>query len=257
MDIIEKTIGDVDVDNIMLPVGLKNEEGIIKRFCTINELTGEAEETIADPKLKDNAGKIITALLGAILDTFEGKKVNAKLVRDLTTVDRDFVIVMMHKISFGNDVKWVDECPHCKELNKITIDIDSLKVRYLPTEYPNEFSFKLPKPMQLPGMDKAEEVEISIIIPNGWVQERIAPIGKSNPAQATTALIQQITTRLGHLEMPIENDIFKKMPSKNRLAINNFLGELNLGVNTVVDETCAVCGESFSSQIPMSALLGE
>lgn len=256
MDIIEKTIGEIDCENMMLPVGWRTEEGEIKRFCSITELTGEVEEAIADPKLKENAGKIITELIYGIMESMEGMtKVTKDAIRKLSVVDRDFLVVMMHKVSFGDEISWTDYCTNCKQPNDITIDMNGLKVRYLPVDYPAEFTFTLPKPVK--DREGNEHSEISVVLPDGWVQERIAPIGRGNPAQASTALLQAITARLGNLEMPIHLDIFKKMPTKDRLFINKYLEEMNLGVNLVVTEVCADCGEEFTTMIPLTALLGE
>lgn len=257
MEIIEKTIGDVDVTNIMLPVGWRNDAGELKRFCTLIELTGEAEEKIADPKIRDNPGKLITELIYAIMDSFDGQKINKDVIRGLSTIDRDFLIFLVHKISFGNTVKWVHTCPNpsCEELNTISIDIDTLKVRYLDETAPQFFSFSLPRPIkEVP--DIAEPV-ITIILPTGFIQEKVAPIGKGNPAVATTALMQMITHKLGHLEGMIPNNVFQKMSSKNRQAIQKYLTELNLGVQLEVEETCAVCGTTFKTMIPIMSLLGE
>lgn len=256
MDIIEKTIREVDCDEIMLPVGWRNDAKEIKRFVTLDEINGEVEESITDPKLRDNAGKVITALLYGVVTSMEGmQKVNKDAIRALTTIDRDFLVVMMHKISYGDDIKWLDNCTHCNAPQEITIDVNNLKVRYLPAEYPEDFSFTLPKPIK--DSEGNEYNNITIVLPNGWIQEKVSPIGRTNVALATTALLQAITIKLGNYEMPIQMDIFKKMSSKNRRAISRFIEELDLGVQLNVTETCAECGREFTTMVPIHALMGE
>lgn len=254
MDFVEKFIGEIDCDSIYLPVGVRGEEGSVSRFCTIGELTGETEEAMTDVKLRDNPGKIITALLFGIVESVDGiKKVTKDTIRNLTTIDRDFLIVMSRKVSFGNMVSWTDVCPSCRKPVEISVDIDYLPVKYLPIEYDELFSFELPNPVSATEKGK----NVSIILPNGWIQEKVAPFGKSNPALATSMILQMITKKLGSLESPIDINVFKKMSSKNRNAINKYIADLGLGVDTSVKEQCAECGEEFTTVIPIQALLGE
>ena len=256
MECIEKTIGEMSCDQLYLPVGWRDAEGQIRRFCTIKELDGEVEEAILDSKLKDNVGKIITELLFGVVETMEGtNKVTKDMIRNLSTVDRDFLILMLHKKSSSSIVNFSANCSYCNKLNDITYDIDDLNVRIMPEDHDFDFSFELPSPVK----DKAGNThsDITIILPNGWMQEKVSPFGKTNPAQANTALLQSMTKKLGSLEMPINIEIFRKMSSRSRKFISKYIEELNLGAELAIKETCAYCGEEFTTIIPLTALVGE
>ena len=47
-------------NEFILPVGYKDMDGVVHRTVTLRPMTGETEEAIADPKIRDNGGKIIT-----------------------------------------------------------------------------------------------------------------------------------------------------------------------------------------------------
>jgi len=210
---------------------------------------------MSDSKIKDNTGKIVTEFLFGIISSMEGyDKVTKDAVRGLTTIDRDFLAVMSHKVSSDNIVKWTENCPYCKQPNDITEDLDPLKVRFMPQSYENRFELTFPRPVMFNGV---EHKDASIVLPNGWVHERVAPFGRNNPAQASTTVLQMITHRLGTLEMPIDVNVFRKMSSKNRAFINKFVDDMKLGVDLEVTEYCAECGERFTTIIPLNALLGE
>ena len=75
-------------ETVVLPVGyLEESNGKIYREATLRKMTGNEEALLADPKLRSNAGKLITALLASCVTALEEvEKVNPALIRRLSSV---------------------------------------------------------------------------------------------------------------------------------------------------------------------------
>jgi hypothetical protein len=242
-------------NEFILPVGYKDSDGVVHRTVTLIPMTGETEEAIADPKVRDNGGKIITSLLESVVEKVGTlPRVTKDIIRDLTTIDRDFLLIKNRQVSLGDNISYIDNCPHCRAKNEINVNLANIEPKYLEDEEDRELTFDLP----IGYRDASGTVhkEITITLPTGRVQERVAQMVRANPAQATTVMLQLITLKLGTLEF-INPDVFKKMTKKDRDFISNKLSELEVGVKFDTEVICSECGSEFVTAIPLQSLLGE
>lgn len=251
-----KTIMDELGENeFILPVGYKDTDGVVHRTVTLRPMTGETEEAIADPKIRDNGGKIITALLESVVVKIGTlPRVTKDIIRDLTTIDRDFLLIKNRQVSFGDNISYTDICPHCRAKNEIHVNLSNIEPKYLENEEDRELTFDLP--IGYTDASGTVHKEITITLPTGRVQEKVAQMVRANPAQATTTMLQLITLKLGTLEF-INPDVFKKMTKKDRDFISNKLSELEVGVKFDTEVVCSECGSEFVTSIPLQSLLGE
>ena len=141
-----------------------------------------------------------------------------------------------------------------KAKNDINVNINNIETKYLESDADREKTFMLP--IGYRDASGMYHKEITIRIPTGRVQESVAQIVRVNPAQATTAMLQLITVRLGTLEF-INPDVFKKMTKKDRDFISNQLSSMEVGVKFDSEVICSSCGASFTTSIPLMSLLGE
>lgn len=252
---IQAILEQLNEDEFLLPVGYTDDEGVLHRVVKLTPMTGESEEMMADAKVRDNAGKMITELLFSIVESLGTvKKVNREVIRELSTKDRDFLLLKNAQVSLGDEISFVDSCPHCKGKNEITINIGDIEVKYLDNDEPREFTFDLPR-----GYKDAQgkvHKSITVKLPNGRVQERIATVLRVNPAQAVSMMLQLITKKLGDLDF-INPDVFKKMTKKDRDFISKQLDQVEVGVSFNIDAVCSSCGAEYATSIPLANLLGE
>jgi len=239
----------------LLPVGYTDSEGVLHRIVKLRPMTGETEEAIADPKVRDNGGKLITELFFSVIESIGSvKKVTREVIRDLTIVDRDFLLVKNAQVSLGDDITYVDRCPHCGGKNEVNVDLANIPVEYLSADDAREFEFKLPNGYK--DRDGKVHKKITVVMPTGRVQERVAQVLRANPAQATTMMLQLITKKLGDLDF-INPDVFKSMTKKDRDFVSKKLTEVKAGLSFSHEVICSECGGEFTSSIPLQALLGE
>ena len=252
---IKTIMNELGENEFVLPVGLKDKDGVVHRTITLTPMTGETEEAIADPKVRDNGGKIITALLGSVIEKIGTlPRVTKDTIRDLTTIDRDFLLIKNRQVSLGDNISYIDNCPHCRAKNEIHVNLANIEPKYLENEEDRELTFDLP--IGYKDANGTVHKEITITLPTGRVQERVAQMVRANPAQATTAMLQLITLKLGTLEF-INPDVFKKMTKKDRDFISSKLSELEVGVKFDTEVMCSECGSEFVTSIPLQSLLGE
>lgn len=253
-DTFKKKLGEIDLDNIELPIGYVDEDGNIHKRAKLQEVTGEVEEAYSDIKVRDNLAKMYTTLLNGVVVEIEGvKKVTPEVIRKMTITDREFLMVMSYLNSYGNILKWQEPCQVCKKQNSIEIDINNMEVTYLSPNAPRSFVTHLSKGVRF---DDKLVTEVEVVLPNGSNQERIAPIVRSNPALAQTMLLQMITKRIGVYDR-LPEDIFKKMSKKDRDYLARFIGDLGLGIDQNVYFSCNYCGAENNTVVHPLALLGE
>ena len=252
---IKTIMNELGENEFVLPVGLKDKDEVVHRTVTLRPMTGETEEAIADPKVRDNGGKIITALLESVIEKIGTlPRVTKDTIRDLTTIDRDFLLIKNRQVSLGDNISYIDNCPHCRAKNEIHVNLANIEPKYLENEEDRELTFDLP--IGYKDANGTVHKEITITLPTGRVQERVAQMVRANPAQATTAMLQLITLKLGTLEF-INPDVFKKMTKKDRDFISSKLSELEVGVKFDTEVMCSECGSEFVTSIPLQSLLGE
>lgn len=252
---IKNVVESLEENEFILPVGYEDKEGIIHKKVRLTPMTGETEEAISDPKIRDNGGKVISALLESVIESIGTiPRITKDVVKDLTVVDRDFLLLKSRLVSMGESVEYVDNCPHCKAKNDINVNISNIETKYLENDTDREKTFMLP--IGYRDSNGVAHKEITIRIPTGRVQESVAQVVRVNPAQATTAMLQLITVRLGTLDF-INPDVFKKMTKKDRDYISNQLSSMEVGVKFDSEVICSSCGASFTTSIPLMSLLGE
>lgn len=238
-----------------LPVGYIDNLGQLHKTIRLKPMTGKSDEAIAEPKVRENGGKLVTELIFGVTDGIGTlNRVSKDVIRGLTVADRDYILVKNRIYSLGEMAEYQDKCSHCGGINTIRTNLNDLPVNFLDDNSPRELTFDLINGVQNSRGEICKR--ITVVMPTGVVQERIAPIARVNPAQATTAMLHMITKSIDGIDF-LNPDLFRNMTKKDRDYISKRLAEFNAGVNLTITTVCAECGEEFETTIPLNALLGE
>lgn len=257
MDInTQELINCMDENEFYLPVGYRDADGKVHRVVTLTPMTGEVEEAMAEPKLKDNAGKIVTEIIFGIVEKLGSlKKVTKDVIRELTVADRDFILLKNSEVSKASkELNYVDSCTLCGKQNEVHTNTGDIPVKNAKDDEVLEITFEL-KHGYKDGNGNVHKT-ITVGMPNGTVQERISPLIRVNQASATTMLIHSLTRKLGTLDY-VTPEIIKKLTKVDRDLISRKLGELDFGAKLSTTVQCSHCGEDYTSPININALLGE
>lgn len=247
----------IDENTFKLPVGYIDSEGNLHDKVVLKPMTGLVEERMSDPKIKNNGGKIMTELIFGVIESLGTlPRITKEVVRDLTSIDRDFIIVANAIVSFDKLDEPLDfdvKCRHCGGMNTLKVMLPELECNPIKDPYKRDITFELKDGVKYE--DKVYKT-ITITLPTGRVQETISPILAQNVASASTMTYQLITKSIG--EIPFLNlDTFKNMTKRDRDLIEKTLDELNIGVNLKVTSVCSNCGEEIEGFINVGSLMGE
>ena len=115
-----------------LPVGYTDEDGQVHRIASLRKMTGHEEALLADRKLRQNAARLVTQLLAACVKRIgEIAPVPRNVISELTSPDRNFLLLQLRRITFGDAIEATYVCPSCGESTRITHDLDEVPVRRL------------------------------------------------------------------------------------------------------------------------------
>lgn len=250
-------VQSLGADQFLLPVGLRDKEGIVHRVVTMKPMTGRTEEILGDPKLKDNPMRAIIDVLVDVIVSIDGiPKVNRELLRGLNNKDLEFLLVANYLTSYDDIYTFVSKHPVDGATNEIDVNLREIinNAVYMSDEEPETMTLTLPRGYR----DKEGNVhkEIELRIPTAFIQEQVFKQVKVNPASAVTKLLLLCTKRLGSLTM-LNPDVFKDMTKKDRDFITQKLNEYQAGIDLSVPIVCNECGTEYIDTVPTIALLGE
>lgn len=245
----------LDTNEFELPIGYTDSEGTFHKTIKLTEMTGEVDEALGDAKVRQNAGKMLTEALAGIVERIGTMKKHKKDdIRKLYNADRDFLLLMNFKVSVGEEIEWVDDCPSCGKKHDVLVNVDDVPVHYMAQDEPKIIELELPN-----GVKDAEGnvyKKIKLSLPNGEVQERIFPVLQQNPRQAITHILNMTCEDIeGLSHWNIET--FQKMTKKDRSFISKELAKIEVGADLSPKVSCPNCGEEYESTIPVMTLLGE
>jgi hypothetical protein len=252
----EQTIKDLlDTNEFELPIGYTDSDGTFHKTVKLQEMTGEVDEALGDAKVRQNAGKMLTEALNGVVERIGTmKSVKKEDIRKLFNPDRDFILLMNHLVSIGEEIEWTEECPSCGKKHDIIVNINNIPVKYMAQDESKIIEMELPN-----GIKDAEGKvykKIKFSLPTGEVQERIFPTLQVNPKQAVTHILNMTCEDIVGLSH-WNPDTFKKMTKKDRTFISKKLAEIEVGPEMSPKVTCASCSYEYESTIPVMTLLGE
>lgn len=226
-------------NEVFLPGGLINSEGLLIKSATIRELTGADEEVIASTS---SVGRALETIFKRGLVALGGETPTKQDLETLLAGDREAILIGIRIATFGNTIPFKATCS-CGEAQDIEFDLETdLKTESLENPVADRV-------FTVTG--KAGEFEVGL--PNGVTTKRLLEIENNAFPELVTALLSGClisingepslgrSTALG-LGMAdrdfLANEIYKRNPGPR-------LGE--------VSKACKACG----TEIPLSLSLAD
>lgn len=146
---------------VELPGGFISSDGSLAKSATVRELTGRDEELIAKG---GNKSIMLNTILSLGLEKLGYNKPTAQDLDSLLAGDRDAILLGIRKVTFGNTVDGVIDCPGCGVKQDMLIDLDE-----------DVEVVELADPIK----DRVFEVELRagtavVGLPNGLVQKQLS-----------------------------------------------------------------------------------
>lgn len=238
-----------------LPVGYIDEDGRVHQTAVLRKMTGHEEALLTDKKLRQNGGLLVSELLlGCIRRLGDRAPVTRKMVTELTSPDRNFLLLQLRKITFGTELEAAYTCSRCGDTTRVLHDLDELPVRRTDGVGAPEIVVKLED-----GFEDRDQIYTDFVfrLPSGLDEEKIAAAVKENPSRGTNALLTRCLRAVGD------------MPSNRRDALGTkIIGDLTMGDRARIEKAfraempgldltreiqCANCARKFSASLDLTS----
>lgn len=241
---------------VTLPVGYFDEEsGQLHRQITLRKMTGREEALLSDPGLQGNGGKLITALLSNCVIALEGiKPVDTTIIRRLTSADRNFLLLELRRLTFGDEMEAQYRCPKCQGVTAVLEDLSSFDVRELETGILPEIHITLKDGYQDP--EGNWQFELLFALPTGEDEEVAAGRRDKNPARQRDVLLARCLRQVGGMEpkriRALGSRILSDLSMADRRLIQKAIDEQTPGLDLSRDVSCNQCGEGYRAGLDMT-----
>jgi hypothetical protein len=246
-------------DTVELPVGYVDPEtGVETRRLTLRKLTGNEEALLTDSRLRQNGGKLVTALLASCVQDDEGTRLSPAAARGLSSADRNFLLLELRRLTFGDELEASYRCPRCQCVNAVTEDLASLEIgRLAPGAEEHVVRVELVDGYRDP--DGGLQRELAFALPTGEDEEAAASRRDNNPIRQRDALLARCLREVGDLSTPrvaaLGTRVLADLSMSDRRSIQLALDDGAPGPDLTRTITCEECGEEFRSALDMSRFL--
>jgi hypothetical protein len=214
------TIGCAD-EVVTLPGGLVLEDGRRLEAVALRALSGYEEDWLARHPAAPSA-VAVSLVLGACVTPLDPSLDSGELARRLLVGDRDHLMVQLRRLTLGDTVAAVVDCPSCGEKMDVTCDLAQAPVEAAPQA-------ALFYDVDLSG-DRARTVRFRL--PTGADQEHILELKHDEAVEAL--LVRCIIDDGGQLLTPEERE-----------SIIAAMERLSPRVEIELDLVCPECSHSF------------
>lgn len=246
---------------VALPVGYLDAEGRLHRTATLRKMTGHEEALLADRRLRANGGKLVTELLnGCVRSLGDLSQVNRQVIGELTSPDRNFLLLELRKLTFGTELEASYSCPYCRETTVVLEDLDTFPVRMSDGAGIPEIIVELEDGYE----DRNQEAWYDVLrfrLPVGTDEERVALIAKDNAARGTNALLVRCLVSVSGdgEEMPdnrreaLGTKILSDLTMGDRARIEKAFRKEMPGLDLSREFDCGSCGRPMRTSLDLTS----
>lgn len=246
---------------VALPVGYLDADGRLHRTATLRKMTGHEEALLADRKLRANGGKLVTELLiGCVRSLGDLTPVPRQVIGELTSADRNFLLLELRKLTFGTELEASYTCPSCRETTIVLEDLDSFPVRMSDAAGMPEIVVELEDGYEDRNQDAWYDV-LRFRLPIGTDEERVALIAKENAAKGTNALLVRclVSVSCDGEEMPdnrreaLGTKVLSDLTMGDRARIEKAFRNQMPGLDLGREFDCGFCGRPMRTSLDLTS----
>lgn len=241
---------------VSLPVGLYDPRNdVAVRAVTLRKMTGNEEALLADSRLRGNGGKLISALLASCVTALgESAEVDG-LVRKLPSADRNYLLLELRRLTFGDEMEAHYRCPRCQATTLTLEDLSTIEVRRL-EEDPAAPEIRITLEDGYRDPDGNWQTELVFGLPTGEDEEAAGSRRDANPTRQRDALLARCLKQVGDMEprriRGIGPKILASLSMSDRRRIQKGLDDAAPGPDLTRCVVCEQCGEEYRTSLDMS-----
>ena len=226
-----------------LPGGFVDGAGLLHREFELAALTGQDEELLARAPRKESAYLVTTVLSRCVSRLGNIHPLNEALTRQLLVADRQYLLLKLRQMTFGDRVHADLFCPwpDCGKRVSIDFNVDDVPVQASTDKGP---LYHITLSPAAAGETDPTDREIHFRLPNGADQELISPLLMENEAKALSLLLARCIQRIGQSVLTDESQIEAFSPLA-RKEIETEMERLAPQVELDMEMSCPECGRLF------------
>ena len=239
-------------------VKVPDSDEVVKDF-EIREMTGADEESLQINTRKNmNEARSINKLLercivriGNMTPQSVGADKWRDIIRGLNVPDADYALLMIRRLSFGNDIVLTSTCPECGAGIKTIVPLSELDIK----PYGGDDSHTSPFTLRTGIIDKKGNTynKGEMRLPTNTDREVLLPLYKQNMGKAKTLMLTRLCTFDG-LKVVTE-DMIRNMSVHDRNILTDLNKSMNdFGLDYHTEVYCEKCGADFNTKFEDSSL---
>lgn len=231
-----------------LPGGHWDGAGHRHREVEVRALTGREEEMLATADADDVAALVTIVLAACLVRLGDLSPVPVDVVRRLTVADREYLLLLLRRATFGDEVRAHLQCPWegCAEQVTVELSLSDLPVHETGTSGPVHV-VHLSSPAAAGGPARLE-----VRLPDGGDQEELSALALRDEARALTALLARVVLRID--DEPARADQVAALSPLARAEVEAELERVAPLVESAMDVRCAGCGRGFVAPLDLRRL---
>ncbi|MGW0591324.1 T4 family baseplate hub assembly chaperone [Streptosporangium sp. NPDC002607] len=230
---------------VRLPAGLLDAAGACLQEADVRPVRGEDEEWLYALPLTSLESEVVTGLLARCVSRIGPAAPTNDMVGQLPVGDREWLILRLWRLTFGNRVELVLACPRpaCAARMDVDFALDALPVEERPQRPEYRFA----------SHDGPDAIRLRFRLPRGADLEAL---GRDCPEDTTEE--ELAATLLGRCVLGTGDAAPALSSPQVREALAERLRAHSALVQREFDVTCPACGREFSAGFdPILAFLAE
>lgn len=225
-----------------LPLGVISN-GAVHKDIVLTPMTAGIRRGLLSRSNQKNPTSGLTDMFCKCCESLAGAPPTPQVLNSLTTGDRDFILLMIRKISIGESVHGQIVCPRCQTEISFDLNLDDIHVRRLEPEK----DFRIEGSWAIKDVSSEElGLEVSFRFPVAHDQIAITERMRQDPGLANYELYGRILKRWvkNGEEEPHPNTIkfIDNLPVKDIEWLEEEFRKAVPGPEWLVNLTCEVCG---------------
>ena len=231
----------------ILPGGYLDDDGRLHQQVSLSPLRGAEEKLIAQRGRTSRAALVTTVLSQCIRRLGTINDVTEDVVRNLLVGDRQFLLLKLREITFGQTIQAVINCsrPDCGAQLDIDFSTENIPVTRSPQRQPFH---------EMILSAQAGREPVTFRLPNGHDQERIAHLAEQNETLAEDLLLSRCIQSIGPLSLP-ELEQIAALPASAKTEIEEEMDRLAPKVSLTMEAFCPECERRFSADFDLQEFI--
>ncbi len=231
----------------ILPGGYISREGTVYRDCDLVSLSGREEELLAEKRGPAGAFQVTSILSSCVRRIGSISPVTEEVARSLLVADRQFLLLRLRQITFGEQVRATIFCPwpDCSKKTDIDFLISDIPVIESKDKGP-VYKMELSEDAAITDDHGTVYREIAFRLPNGGDQEAVSPYIYENEANALNMLLGRCIKNIGPF-MPPGEEMVKRLSPLARMEIEAHMEAVAPKIDLTMETRCPECGRGYTA----------